>query len=92
MNLTFLVPMIVVPEIIMILLYAGLKMGLFTTATAMITNYFPAPITGFILGGGIGLGVFVLVACVISIVCYYPFVKMADKKELEEERALKATV
>jgi Phosphotransferase system cellobiose-specific component IIC len=85
LNTMFLLPMLVTPVIIELLLYFCLKIGIVGTPVATVGNFLPAPITGFLLGGGIGLGIFVLGACVISCVCYYPFFKAADKQALKEE-------
>ena len=47
----------------------------------------PAPIAGFLLGGGVRLGLFCLACLAISCVVYYPFVKILDTQALKEEQA-----
>lgn len=48
----------------------------------------PGPIAGFLLGGGISLGIFVLACLAISCVVYFPFVKILDAQALKEEAKL----
>ena len=47
----------------------------------------PAPIAGFLLGGGVRLGLFCLACLAISCVVYCPFVKILDAQALKEEQA-----
>ncbi len=92
LNPYFLIPFVLVPQIVMVLMYVGLNMQLFTTPIVNVSTFLPAPIIGFLIGGGIGMGIFILIAVAISTVCYYPFVMMADKKALEEEAEIKNSI
>ena len=60
----------------------GGRLGVDAFLSAMIL---PGPVAGFILGGGIGLGIFVLLAMAFSVVAYFPFVKALDRQALKEE-------
>lgn len=46
----------------------------------------PGAIQGFLMGGGIGLGIFMIIATVLSCVIWLPFVLIADKAELKKEQ------
>lgn len=89
LNPILLVPFLATPLVIYTLMYLALKVGLFMTPVVnMGIMVMPGPIVGFLLGGGIGLGIFVLLACVLSTVIYLPFVKVLDKMALKEEKSL----
>lgn len=88
LNVNFLIPLVMAPQAIMLMLYFCLKMGLFKTPTVAINNYLPGALLGPFMGGGIALAVFMVAASLVSCLIYYPFVKIADKKALEEEQAL----
>ena len=90
LNPLFLIPQLLVPQIVLLAEYACLKIGLFTTPIASLSNFMPGPIIGWLMGGGIGLGVFMVLACIFSVVCYYPFFKIADKQELKREQSVEA--
>ncbi len=56
---------------------------------ALPVSAFTMPIIpgGFIIGGGISFGIFLIVAYLVSVVTYFPFFRAADRRELAEERA-----
>lgn len=85
LNFTLLIPFILVPQIVYIAQYFCLKAGLFTSPIAMASAFLPAPIDGFLAGGGVGYGIFIIVACLFSCVAYYPFVKIIDAQQLKVE-------
>lgn len=88
LNMTLLIPFIVLPLVVYILLYICLNLGLFTTPILMASSFLPGPILGFLAGGGFGFGVFIIAMCALSCVVYYPFVKIMDKQALDEEKEL----
>ncbi len=90
MNFTFLIPMLLTPQVILIVLYFCLEAGLFTTPVTILSAFLPAPICGFLMGSTFGLGIFMIIASVFSVIAWYPFVKLADKRQLQEEAALQA--
>ncbi len=87
LNPILLIPFIGLPIIVYILFYVCLKIGLFTTPIVSLgVMVLPGPIAGFLLGGGIGLGIFMILMCVLSAVIYLPFFKAMDKQALEDEK------
>lgn len=86
LNFTLLLPLVLLPVLIYVLMYMALKMGLFTTPIIMASSFIPGPIAGFLAGGGLGFGVFIILACVLSCVIYYPFVKIMDAQQLKVEQ------
>lgn len=88
LNFTLLIPFVGLPIIVYTLMYICLKVGLFTTPITMASSFLPGPVLGFLAGGGLGLGIFIIVMCLLSCVVYYPFVKIMDGQALEEEKAL----
>ena len=85
LNFILLLPMILIPLIIYIVLYLLLKAGIVGTPIAMASSFLPGVINGFLAGGGIGFGIFIVVACLFSCVAYYPFVKIMDAQQLKIE-------
>lgn len=86
LNPILLIPFLGLPLVVQLLMYLCLQLGLFATPVVnMSVMVMPGPIVGFLLGGGVGLGVFCLLACLLSIIVYYPFVKLLDRQELKEE-------
>ncbi len=85
MNPIMLVPFVLAPQIINALLYAGLNMGILSTPVVDMNYFVPGPIAGFLIGGGIAMGIFLIIACLISCVVYFPFVKILDKQVLKDE-------
>ena len=86
-NFVLLIPFILIPQIVYIVMYLLLKAGIIGTPIAMASSFLPGPILGFLAGGGIGFGIFILAACLFSCVAYYPFVKIMDNQALKEESA-----
>lgn len=84
---TFLfIPWMITPVVIYLALYFCIKIGLFAAPLILTAvSVLPGVVHGF-LAGGLGFGIFVIVACVISTIIYFPFVKIMDKKALAEER------
>lgn len=86
LNPILFIPFVGLPLLTTVLMYLSLKAGLFTTPVVnMQAPVIPGPIAGFLLGGGLGLGVFIIVIDILSVVVYYPFVKLMDKQELKLE-------
>ena len=86
LNPVFFVPMTLGPIILYILFYLGLKMHLYTTPIVMLNTFLPGFIQSFFMGGGIGLGIFSIVAVVLSCAIWLPFLRAADKNELRLEK------
>ncbi len=87
MNPILLIPFCVGPVIYAIIGYFLMTAGIVGYPVVQITVMtMPSPIVGFLLGGGISLGIFMLVGILFSTVMYYPFFKVADKLALKEEQ------
>ena len=85
LNFTLLIPFILLPLVVYILMYLGLKLSLFTSPLTIASYFLPGPIVGFLASGGVGFGIFVILMCLLSCVIYYPFVKIMDAQELKNE-------
>lgn len=89
------IPFIVTPLINLTLGYVLMQIGLIGVPwVALPTTVFTMPFVpgGFLLGAGVGFGIFMIVAYLISVVIYFPFFKIADRQALAEERRLAAAV
>ena len=87
LNPILLIPFLITPVIVYSLMYVCLNIGLFTTPVVNFSvGVVPGPIVGFLLGGGIGFGIFMILMCALSAVIYLPFFKVLDKQALEEEK------
>ncbi len=86
LNFTLLVPFLLLPLVVYVLMYLGLKVGLFTSPITMASSFLPGPILGFLASGGVGFGIFIILMCLLSCVVYYPFVKYMDSQELKAEK------
>lgn len=91
LNPILLIPFLGLPLIVYTLMYLCLNIGLFTTP---VVNFgvmvMPGPIVGFLLGGGIGLGIFLILMCVLSVIVYLPFFRVLDSQALKEEKKITA--
>lgn len=87
LNFVLLIPFVLLPLLVYLLMYVCLNIGLFTTPLFMASSFLPAPIIGFLAGGGLGFGIFIVAMCLLSCVVYYPFVKILDAQALREENA-----
>ena len=88
LNPVLLAPFVLVPAIVYTAYYLLASAGIVGVPVVNLTAMvLPGPIAGFILGGGISLGIFVLVAMAFSVIAYFPFVKALDRQALKEEQA-----
>lgn len=86
MNTILFIPFCIGPVIYATLGYFLMTVGIVGYPVVNITVMtMPSPIVGFLLGGGISLGIFVLVGILFSVVMYYPFFKICDSIALKEE-------
>lgn len=90
LNPIMFIPFVFTPIVFMIVGYFLMTSGLVGIPALMLSVMtIPGPIAGFILGGGIGLGIMIVVMCALSCLIYYPFFKICDHKALKEEQELK---
>lgn len=86
MNFTFLIPFIAAPLVSLILAYVCIRTGLMPAPTGIIGfNAMPIFIYG-VLQGSWKIGVYQIVATLISALIWYPFFKAADAQALKEEQ------
>lgn len=87
LNPVMFIPFVFTPVLFMIIGYFLMTSGIVgVPALLLAVMTMPGPIVGFLLGGGISLGIFLLALCLISIVIYYPFFKVCDMQALNEEK------
>lgn len=87
LNPMLLIPFLLVPQVVNIFMYLCLQMGIIGTPVVSMNGYLPCFFNGFLLGGGIGMGVFFLFAIALSTALWFPFVKMMDNIEFKREQA-----
>ena len=88
LNPILLAPFILYPVIVYVLYYILASAGIIGIPTASISiMVMPGFIGGFLAGGGISYGIFLLLAELLSIVVYYPFFKVLDNQALKDEQA-----
>lgn len=91
MNPVLLVPFCGLPVVFYLAYYLLASAGIIgIPCVSLQVMCIPAPIAGFLLGGGVRLGIFCLICLAISCVVYYPFVKILDAQALKEEKATAA--
>lgn len=89
------IPFIAVPLIQLTLGYVLISAGIIgipwinLPLSVMTMPFVPG---GFLLGAGVGFGIFLIGCFVISVLCYYPFFRIADRRELQIERENEAAV
>ena len=86
-----LIPFVGMPVLAYILYYVLASIGLIgVPVVSLSVMVIPAPIAGFLLGGGISLGIFLIGIMLLSCVVYLPFFKLLDAQALKEEQAMAA--
>ena len=90
-NPILLIPFVGMPVLAYILYYVLASIGLIgVPVVSLSVMVIPAPIAGFLLGGGISLGIFLIGIMLLSCVVYLPFCKQLDAQALKEEQAMAA--
>lgn len=90
LNPLMLIPFILVPLISFTAGYLLLVAGVIGNPyVALPMSVFTMPFVpgGFILGAGIAFGIFLIVVYVFSVLAYYPFFRIADRREFAIEQA-----
>ncbi len=86
MNFTFLIPFILTPILSLLLAYLAISTGLMPIPTGIIgMNTMPVFIYGVVQGSW-RIGVYQVIATVMSAAIWYPFFKSADAQALREEQ------
>ena len=88
MNPVMVIPFCVGPVVFATVGYFLMTSGIIGYPVAMMAVMtLPGPVVGFLLGGGISLGIFCVICVALSVVMYYPFFKIADNLAVKEEQA-----
>lgn len=86
MNPTLMIPFVVSPLVCAIIAWTATALGLVNRVSVIAPWTLPGPIGAFLAtGGDVRAFVLSIILIIISIVIYYPFFKIYDKKQLEEE-------
>lgn len=90
MNFTFVIPFILTPILSLLMAYGAIVLGLMPAPTGIIgMNTMPLFIYGVIQGSW-KIGVYQIIATLMSCAIWYPFFKAADQQALKEEMAEQA--
>lgn len=90
MNFMILIPFILCPILSLLLAYLFIQLGLMPIPTGVIGfNAMPIFVYG-VLQGSWKIGVYQIIATVMSAAIWYPFFKVMDKQALEEEKNAEA--
>ncbi|PLR98519.1 PTS cellobiose transporter subunit IIC [Bacillus sp. T33-2] len=89
LNFKLLIPFIIAPVVAAVVTYAGMAMGLVAKPAGIIVPWtMPPIISGYLATGGkISGAVIQAITLVLTVVIYYPFVKLMDNADLKEEAA-----
>lgn len=88
LNPLFFIPLMLVTPILGVITYFVMKIGIVPIPHGVQIPWTTPPVIDGFLQGGIGLAVWELIMVLASIVLWYPFFKLGDKKALEEEMGL----
>ena len=87
LNPILMLPFIITPMICATIAWFATKAGLVAAVTVTAPWTLPGPIGAFLAtGGDWRAAVLNIILIVVSVICYYPFVKIYDKDELEKEK------
>jgi cellobiose PTS system EIIC component len=92
-NPLLVIPFVLVPLVSYTVGYLLLSIGIIGNPwVALPASVFTMPFVpgGFILGAGIAFGIFLVAVYLFSVVSYYPFFRIADRRELKLETAAAA--
>lgn len=92
-NPLFLFPFVLLPGVLAFATFGLTDLGVLAKpVVGMVPWTLPPVVVTFFLGGGhIPTLVWGVLVVVMSLVCYYPFFRIADQREYEKERAAEAT-
>ena len=87
MNPLMIIPVTIAPIISVYITYFAMKIGFMSPFNGVVAPWTTPPIfSGFLVGGWQG-AVVQIIAIVISVIIYYPFVSVLDKQYRKEEQA-----
>lgn len=88
LNPLFFIPLMLITPLLGVISYFVMKIGLVPIPHGVQIPWTTPPVIDGFLQGGFGLAVWELIMVLASIVLWYPFFKLGDKKALEEEMGL----
>ena len=88
LNPLFFIPLMLITPLLGVVSYFVMKIGLVPIPHGVQIPWTTPPVIDGFLQGGFGLAVWELIMVLASIVLWYPFFKLGDKKALEEEMGL----
>ena len=88
LNPLFFIPLMLITPLLGVVSYFVMKIGIVPIPHGVQIPWTTPPVIDGFLQGGFGLAVWELIMVLASIVLWYPFFKLGDKKALEEEMGL----
>jgi PTS system cellobiose-specific IIC component len=91
LNPIMMIPFVVTPMIMATIAWFATSLGFVNPVTITAPWTLPGPIGAYLAtGGDWRAAVLNVILILVSVICYYPFVKVYDRKELEKEKGLEA--
>jgi PTS system cellobiose-specific IIC component len=85
------IPFVVTPMIMATIAWFATSLGFVNPVTITAPWTLPGPIGAYLAtGGDWRAAVLNVILILVSVICYYPFVKVYDRKELEKEKGIEA--
>lgn len=91
LNPIMMIPFVVTPMIMATIAWFATSLGFVNPVTITAPWTLPGPIGAYLAtGGDWRASVLNIILILVSVICYYPFVKVYDRKELEKEQGIEA--
>ena len=91
LNPIMMIPFVVTPMIMATIAWFATSLGFVNPVTITAPWTLPGPIGAYLAtGGDWRAAVLNIILILVSVICYYPFVKVYDRKELEKEQGIEA--
>lgn len=91
LNPIMMIPFVITPMIMATIAWFATSLGLVNPVIVTAPWTLPGPIGAYLATGGDWRAAVLNIALIlVSVLCYYPFVKVYDKKELEKEQGIEA--
>lgn len=91
LNPIMMIPFVITPMIMATIAWFATSLGFVNPVTITAPWTLPGPIGAYLAtGGDWRAAVLNVILILVSVICYYPFVKVYDRKELEKEQGIEA--
>ncbi|MBO0443466.1 PTS sugar transporter subunit IIC [Vagococcus fluvialis] len=91
LNPIMMIPFVITPMIMATIAWFATSLGLVNPVIVTAPWTLPGPIGAYLAtGGDWRAAVLNVILILVSVICYYPFVKVYDRKELEKEQGIEA--